>query len=169
MPTVIKAFALFQRENSASNTSKLHIYGDGPERDRLAALCAENSLDPCDVLMGRTENPLQAMEEVDVVIVSSSFEGFGMVYLEAMALGKPIISSKIDTALEVLGNEGSAMFFETNSSIDLAHLMKNWKQFLPHSYRQLQKLRLEHFRADLMETRMNEVYGKMTQRKLAKD
>jgi len=52
-------------------------------------------------------------------LLTSIFEGFGMVLLEAMACERPIICSNISTAREVLGDSGAAIFFEPGNEVDL--------------------------------------------------
>jgi len=159
LPTVIRAFSLLKSEPIRADFSfALQIYGDGPDRNKLIELCYKNNVAPNRTLMGRINNPLEVMSEIDVVIICSKFEGFGMVYLEAMSLGKPILASKIDTAIEVLGEEGSALFFELGNSLHLARLMSTWRELLPIDYRKFQKSRLELFDADLMARRVTDLY-----------
>jgi glycosyltransferase involved in cell wall biosynthesis len=71
---------------------QLRIYGSGPRRDDLRALIAALGLYEQVLLMGRTQRLGEAMEAASLFVLSSRFEGFGMVILEAMSKGLPVVS-----------------------------------------------------------------------------
>ena len=66
---------------------RLRIYGSGPERKRLEARAGANV-----ELMGRSRKLGEAMAEASLFVLSSRFEGFGMVLVEAMSKGLPVVS-----------------------------------------------------------------------------
>jgi len=68
------------------------IVGDGPERERLEALRDELGLHRV-VLAGADANPFPYMVRADAFVLSSDFEGFGVVLVEALALGAPVVST----------------------------------------------------------------------------
>ena len=163
LPTVIRAFSLLTKETMNGNKCCLLIYGDGPEKADLVRVCEEEGIDSGSVLKGRTENPLEVMRNVDVIIVSSQFEGFGMVYLEAMSVEKPLIVSKISAAVEVLGMDGAALYFEPGNFMELAVLMGNWRGHLPKDYALEQKKRLKLFEVENMKQKMKIMYESANQ------
>jgi glycosyltransferase involved in cell wall biosynthesis len=67
---------------------RLRIYGSGPERRRLEALIGDGNVE----LMGRSPKLGEAMAEASLFALSSRFEGFGLVILEAMSHGLPVVS-----------------------------------------------------------------------------
>jgi glycosyltransferase involved in cell wall biosynthesis len=67
---------------------RLRIYGSGPERMRLQAQIGTANIE----LMGRTRKLGEAMAEASLFVLSSRFEGFGMVLVEAMSKGLPVVS-----------------------------------------------------------------------------
>ncbi len=67
---------------------RLRIYGSGPERTRLQAQIGNGNVE----LMGRTRKLGEAMAEASLFVLSSRFEGFGMVLVEAMSKGVPVVS-----------------------------------------------------------------------------
>lgn len=70
----------------------LVIWGDGPERARLEAKRDELGLHGRVHLPGVTERPGLWIESAGVFVLSSRYEGWGIVLLEAMAAGLPVVS-----------------------------------------------------------------------------
>ena len=70
----------------------LRIYGSGPERGALKALIAEHGLGGRVRLEGATKQIGTKMAEGSLFVLSSRFEGFGMVIVEAMSKGLPVVS-----------------------------------------------------------------------------
>jgi glycosyltransferase involved in cell wall biosynthesis len=86
---LIAAFAIVAR---AAGGWRLRIYGAGVERDRLAGQIAALGLRDRVELMGRTQHLGDAMAAASIYALSSRFEGFGMVIIEAMSHGLPVVS-----------------------------------------------------------------------------
>jgi len=102
---------------------ELLIFGEGRERGKLEEWIVDEALQEVIFLPGRVQNIAYELGAADVFVHSSSYEGFGLVYLEAIASGLPIISSRHSTAHEVLG-DGLAFFFEVGDTKELAKLME---------------------------------------------
>ena len=69
---------------------RLYILGDGPERKALEEQIKRNKLDPYVVLLGNKSNPFPYLNMMDGFVLTSRYEGQGMVLLEAKALGLEI-------------------------------------------------------------------------------
>lgn len=84
------------------------IVGDGSERQTLEALTEELGLGSHVVFLGSLPHheAMREMAQCDVFILPSWKEAFGIVYLEAMAHGKPIIGTTGEGISEILANEG---------------------------------------------------------------
>lgn len=87
---MLQAFQLFS-QNHPEYTLK--IYGDGEDGDTIRQWISEYGLDDTARLMGRTEHPLQAMDEADIFLTTSDYEGISNSLLEAMAIGMPVIAT----------------------------------------------------------------------------
>jgi len=72
---------------------ELDILGEGSERPHLEELIQAMGLERSIHLLGFQPNPFTYMAQADIFILSSDFEGFGNVIVEAMALGKPVIAT----------------------------------------------------------------------------
>jgi CDP-glycerol glycerophosphotransferase len=89
---LIRAFAELVETNP---DSKLAILGDGPLRQDLQDLIKNLSLEPNVLLAGLRFNPFPALKRADCFVFSSDYEGQGLVVLEALILGKPVISTDV--------------------------------------------------------------------------
>lgn len=69
------------------------IVGDGPERAELEALAAQLGLSGRVSFLGFRPEARALMEQVDIVAHLPLYEGFGLVVLEAMAVGRPVVAS----------------------------------------------------------------------------
>ncbi len=86
---LIKAFALVRQ----SRLVRLVILGEGKERPRLEALVRQLKLENDVSMPGFEPNPFKFMSRASVFVLSSRFEGFGMVIAEALACGCPVVST----------------------------------------------------------------------------
>jgi D-inositol-3-phosphate glycosyltransferase len=120
--TLIRAMAILKRDcKSFVCPDYLVIIGGDPEghpeRDtdemmRLQALCAELGLDEIVLFLGkRGQDTLPYYySAAEVVVMPSHYESFGMVALEAMACGTPVIASRVG-GLAYLVKDGETGFF----------------------------------------------------------
>jgi glycosyltransferase involved in cell wall biosynthesis len=70
----------------------LRIFGTGVQRDELQAMIEERGLSERVLLMGRTEQVGEELSRSSIFALSSRYEGFGMVIVEAMSKGVPVVS-----------------------------------------------------------------------------
>ena len=87
--TLIKAFAKVR----ASLPCRLLILGEGPLRAELEALAKTLGLGQEIRLPGMRPNPYPYLAKADVFVLSSAWEGFPNVLLEALACGCPVVST----------------------------------------------------------------------------
>jgi glycosyltransferase involved in cell wall biosynthesis len=154
--TLIRGFTLFH--NSIFSQSTLEIYGEGPEFESLEELIFKLKMQDSVFLMGKTSNPAEVLSQFDVFVHASMFEGFGMVYLEAMATSLIILASNIPAAIEVLGTSGAATFFEVENELDLSVKLGEVMNIDQLKMREEQFKRLELFGSDVMANSIQKIY-----------
>lgn len=101
-PTLLRAFARLR----ATRPVRLMILGDskGGRRAQLAALAEQLRVADDVELPGYIGNPYPYMARSAVFVLSSAWEGFGLVLVEAMACGCPVVSTDCPGApAEILG------------------------------------------------------------------
>ncbi len=97
--------------------TKLYIVGDGPDRFRIEKLITELRISDRVILTGQMANPYNLLKQADLFVISSRYEGFGLVLLESLYLGIPIVVPKISGAYEIAKNiapKGSAIITENS-------------------------------------------------------
>lgn len=90
LPALVDAFALVA---AARPAARLVIAGDGPESDALRQQIARRGLADRAQLVGAVQNPLAWMRGARVFALTSRYEGFGNVLIEAMAVGTAVVST----------------------------------------------------------------------------
>lgn len=86
---LIRALALVRRDIPAH----LVIVGDGPQRKRLEAEAQRLGLTEVVHFLGFKKNPIKYMRRADVFAFPSLYEGMGVVLLEALAVGMPVVAT----------------------------------------------------------------------------
>ncbi len=106
--TAIRAFSLLKQSGS---NGQLVIAGGGPERLRLEQLVQELSLTDSVHFTGvlSEEEVERRFNQATLVIVPSRSESFGLVILEAMQRGRPVIASRIEGVPEVISDGESGL------------------------------------------------------------
>lgn len=97
---VLVAFAETVRK--LRKEAELFILGEGPERAKLQALMVKLRVDEHVRLVGTVGNPYAWMNTADLFVMPSRWEPFGIVLVEAMALGLPVISTATDGARDIV-------------------------------------------------------------------
>ena len=106
--TLFKAYEIAKKNGY---DGKLYIIGDGPDKDKVEKLKEANLYKEDILLLGRKENPYNCLKKADKLILSSRYEGFAIVLLEGLCLGKNVIASDCKTGPnEILANNRGLLF-----------------------------------------------------------
>lgn len=94
-------------EQVLGKTSKpfvLYIVGEGVLRPQLERLIEEKGLSQTVRLMGYQTNPEEWCAAFDLFVLSSKYEGFPLVLIEAGAMGLPVIATRVDGSEDIAKN-----------------------------------------------------------------
>ena len=106
-PTLLKAFKELLINHPES---ELFIVGDGNKKKELEDLARELEIFGKVFFLGRTQYIKEFLSLIDLFVLPSRYEGFGLVLLEAMSAKKPILASNNSSIPEVLGLEFPGLF-----------------------------------------------------------
>jgi len=95
---LLRAFALVER---CHPTVKLILAGEGPDRPALSRLAKSLGLQRV-MFLGWRDDAADILADIDLLVVPSRWEGFGLVALEAMAMGKPVVASNVSALPEIV-------------------------------------------------------------------
>jgi glycosyltransferase involved in cell wall biosynthesis len=86
-------------------------------------LLKANSVGLKDIIIftGFRENIPEMLSSFDIFVLPSRSEGFGRVNLEAMAMGKPVVSTNVGGIPEVVSNGVTGILVEPGNSKALSH------------------------------------------------
>lgn len=116
-PTLINAFEITLDQKDA----RLIILGEGEKRNQLEKLVEAKGLTEKVALPGFVDNPFPYMEQADVFVLSSAWEGFGNVIPEALACGTPVVSTDCESGpREILDNGKYGELVDVGDSEDLS-------------------------------------------------
>jgi len=140
---LIEAFHIFAKKNKEWT---LDIVGEGVEEPLYRQLIQKYKLDDRITIHPFTNHIQQYYSDAQVYVLSSRWEGFGLVLVEAMAHGLPVISSDLPTSKEIMGNFG--LYF-TNCNVKcMAQQMEeatkmDWKKKSEEALKIAKRFRIE--------------------------
>ena len=155
-PTLLSAFSNVLK--SAPNT-ELYVVGEGYLQKDLIDLSKSLGINDKVQWLGKTEYIKEFLSKIDLFILPSKYEGFGLVLLEAMVAKKPIIAANNSAIPEVLGKTYEGLF-STGDVNALAQQIKiaisdnNFSEKLVQSYSNQFNL----FDPNKMNTNIEKVY-----------
>lgn len=120
---VIRALDEIRRQGGSS--PMLALVGDGPNRQKLKAETAQLGLEADVIFAGQQNHDEVAiwMGAADWLVLSSSSEGWATVYFEAMACGRPVITSNVSSAGDAVNSPALGMVVEPRTPEAFASAM----------------------------------------------
>jgi len=126
MDVLLKAFAILHK--LFPGQYRLIIGGSGGEQKKLESFVAENNLNTFIRFEGQMDRKTvkQRMQESHAFVLASRFEAFGVVFIEAMACGIPVIGTYSGGPPEFVENQ-YGILVEADSPSELAGAMQEMK------------------------------------------
>lgn len=175
LPRLVSVGSLSSRKNFGTATRAVArlrdeiesytIIGEGPERAGLEKIIQSEQLENKVHLLGWSDAIETQLHAADIQLIPSLWEGFGLVAVEGMSTGLPVVASNVDGLREVLGESNpSVALVNQPESIDewvsairksIANIHAQGVDTLANASRQ----QAEKFTLDQMAERYLDVYG----------
>lgn len=107
----------------AQQKSRLVLVGRGPLEAELKALSRQLGLDGEIIWVGFREDIPTVMNAFDAFALTSSYEGFGLVLLEAMAAARPVVASRVSAIPEIVQHGVTGLLCEPGDHEGFAHAL----------------------------------------------
>ncbi|WP_317192737.1 glycosyltransferase family 4 protein [Gelidibacter pelagius] len=144
--------AVFQLKKNHTSRIRLYIAGNGVYRNQLETLVRDLKLEQEVVFLGLLDvNSMAAFyEAMDVVVLPSFHEAFGLVFIEAIALGTPVLVSKAFGALDFINDKKFPLEDFSFNPHSLHELINKLAPYINH----------KGFKADYFKTMYSEAFEK---------
>ncbi|HEU4884315.1 MAG TPA: N-acetyl-alpha-D-glucosaminyl L-malate synthase BshA [Longimicrobium sp.] len=157
---VVRIFARIHKQVP----SKLMFVGDGPERPKAMAEAEALGITNRVIFLGKQDSVAELMTCADLLLLPSQSESFGLVALEAMASGVPVVSSNAGGLPEVVqdgvtGHMGNVGDVETMAEMGISILRDN-KRWLEMSIA-AQTVAAERFGVDVIVPQYERYYQRV--------
>ena len=143
--------------------SQYHVVfvGDGGLMDEHKSFAKYLGVDSRTHFLGMRRDVPAILKASDIVVMSSNFEGFGLVAIEGMAAGKPVIASDVPGLAEVVRDAG--LLFKVHDEKGLAKLIKKLaeNEIFYEEIRGRCKKRAEQYSVENMISKYDALYKSM--------
>ena len=120
LPRLLQAFAQVVKQRPRT---RLLLAGSGPLHDALAAQIGQLGLQDHALLLGEQSEVPALMEAADLVVLPSLREGLSNVVLEAMALGRAVLSTPVGGIPQAIDNGRHGVLVEPTDTDALARAL----------------------------------------------
>ncbi|WP_413561342.1 glycosyltransferase [Bdellovibrio sp. HCB209] len=104
-----------------------YIVGDGEQRNAIQAIIKSNDVQDMFVLLGAKKNPYPWIKNAQFFVHSAIREGFGLVIVEAMSLGRPVIATRCPVGpKDILDGGAYGQMFDVKDHVVLADLIAKY-------------------------------------------
>lgn len=139
---IIDAAKLLKEDNIKF---KILFIGEGPDTKLYKDLTKEHKLEENIKFLGVKKNPYPYMKLADTIILSSDYEGYPVVFVEALILNKPIITTDVSDAIKDIKDKYGKVVDKNVESIYLA-----MKEFIENGYRINERFNPEQYNQEVI-------------------
>jgi glycosyltransferase involved in cell wall biosynthesis len=139
--------------------STLEIVGKGILEEELKVFAGELSLETKLTWTPQITDVPGFFQKIDIFCLTSNYEGFGLVLLESMAAGVPIVAKANDATVEVLGNNYPYLLWDDNPKGLSEIFLKLSGSKEQEDIRLRNFERLESFTSSRMEKNISDIYN----------
>lgn len=136
---------------------KLVIIGDGPERKKLEKLSCNSNIEFTGQL-GRNE-VYEEITKSNCLISASSYETFGIVFLEALAVGRPIISFDNGGIADIINEHNGILIHDVSENTIQTAMIKMIENYRNFNFEFFSREILEKFGSERHIRILNSIYS----------
>jgi glycosyltransferase involved in cell wall biosynthesis len=125
---------------------RLDIYGEGAERGNIEAQIAALGVTNRVTLHGAITRPQEALSAMDVLVLPSSAEGFGLVLIEAQAAGVPVVATDAPGIRDVIVSGRTGLLVPVGDVARLADAIRSvredpakWQERINEARREIER------------------------------
>jgi glycosyltransferase involved in cell wall biosynthesis len=161
MEYFVKAVPLVLKEY---RQTKFFIVGDGEDKEKLEDLISDLHLENDVILLGYRNDIQNVMSQLDLIVLSSLWEGLPLTPIEAFSIGKAIIATAVDGTVEIVEDGVNGILVEpkdseqiANEIVEICKFPEKIKIFENNAYEKYK----EEFSYEVLQTRYRKYYNKL--------
>lgn len=116
---------LFHALSLLHGTWELHLFGEGTDEQMLKELAIKLGISNHLIWFGWRDNPWDNVNSASLLVLSSDYEGFGLVIVEALARGVPVIATNCEGPKDIIQNGINGWLYPVGDSSRLAETLQN--------------------------------------------
>lgn len=117
---------VFKRIHVKYPDYQLIIYGEGDYRSKLEKEICNLQLKACVFLPGAYPDVLSKIISAEIFVMTSDYEGMSNALIEAMALGLPVISTKVSGAVDLINDGVNGKLISVGNEEELEIALLDW-------------------------------------------
>lgn len=157
---LLKAFKLFC---ATGKKAKLVIAGDGPNAEKLKTQASELGIQNDVVFSGwvTREQLAEMMQRANTFVLQSKNETFGVVLIEAMSCGLPVISTKSGGPESIINSNKIGVLCEHNEQSLFFAMQEVYDNFARYNPQEIRQEVLEHYSQKAVSEKLMKVYSNL--------
>lgn len=121
--TTIKAFKIIKEKYE---NSKLMYIGDGELKEEIIKFAEDNNIQKDIIITGWVNNTERYLSAVDIAVLPSKWEGFGLAIVEYMAAEKPIVATRVGGIQDIIKCDENGVLINAESEQELADSIERY-------------------------------------------
>ena len=162
-PNLLEAFSVLYRQHP---DARLLIAGDGPLKSRLNAMIQHLGMDGRVRLLGLRLDMPALYAASDALVLSSEWEGMPNVVLEAMASGRPVVSTSVGAVPEIIADGESGLIVPPHDHKALAGSMERMMDLPEKTRKAFGRAGYEHVRREFSQEKVIDKWEDLFERLL---
>lgn len=126
--------------------------------ERLKVMCTSLHLEKNVEFLGNVNDVSGFLDNIDIFVLPSRYEGFGISLIEAMAKGIPCIASNIDGPKEIIKDDNLGLLFESGNAQDLADKLMYRIMNMNINKKLIERYVIDNYEINTMVNKLSEIY-----------